>query len=113
VAAKIGALPPVSSLFAAMLGTNPVKYLLDSYHVLAGLPAQAQAALTGHTFFPHLLSGPFHDGLVVVFSVSAAISLVAAVASALRGTGVAADREARLPNALNDAASAATIKENA
>jgi MFS family permease len=113
VAAKIGALPPVSSLFAAMLGTNPVKYLLDSYDVLAGLPAQAQAALTGHTFFPHLLSGPFHDGLVVVFSVSAAISLVAAVASALRGTGVAADREARLPNALNDAASAATIKENA
>jgi MFS family permease len=93
VAEKIGGLPPVSSLFAAMLGTNPVKYLLESYHALAGLPANAQAVLTGHTFFPSLIAGPFHDGLVVVFSVSAAISLVAAVASALRGTGVATDSE--------------------
>jgi MFS family permease len=97
IAERIGALPPVSSLFAAMLGTNPVKYLLDSYHALAGLPAQARAALTGHTFFPNLISGPFHDGLVVVFAVSAAISLVSAVASALRGTGVAVDSEHTLP----------------
>jgi MFS family permease len=97
IAEKIGALPPVSSLFAAMLGTNPVKYLLDSYHVLAGLPANAQAVLTGHTFFPNLISGPFHDGLVVVFAVSAAISLVSAAASALRGTGVAVDSELTLP----------------
>ncbi|MCL2516033.1 MAG: MFS transporter [Microbacteriaceae bacterium] len=111
VAAKIGGLPPVSSLFAAMLGTNPVKYLLDSYHVLAGLPAAAQAALTGHTFFPHLLSGPFHDGLVIVFSVSAAIALISAAASAMRGTGVAVDSEVRLPAARTQPASATTIKE--
>jgi len=96
IAEKIGALPPVSSLFAAMLGTNPVKYLLDSYHVLAGLPAQAQSVLTGHTFFPNLISGPFHDGLIVVFSVSAAISLVSAIASAMRGTGVV-DSEETIP----------------
>ncbi|GAA4176970.1 MFS transporter [Gryllotalpicola koreensis] len=97
IAEKIGGLPPVSSLFAAMLGTNPVKYLLDSYHVLGQLPAQAQAVLTGHTFFPNLISGPFHDGLVVVFIVSAAISLVSAVASAMRGTGVAVDSAKTLP----------------
>ncbi|HEY0248112.1 MAG TPA: MFS transporter [Gryllotalpicola sp.] len=90
VATKIGALPPVSSLFAAMLGTNPVKYLLESYHALAALPTTAQQVLTGHAFFPNLISGPFHDGLVVVFTVSAIISFLSAAASALRGTGVEA-----------------------
>ncbi|MFC4242279.1 MFS transporter [Gryllotalpicola reticulitermitis] len=97
VAEKIGSLPPVSSLFAAMLGTNPVQYMLQTYHVLGQLPAEARSILTGHTFFPSLLAGPFHDGLIVVFSVSAAISLISAVASALRGTGVAVDSEEQLP----------------
>ena len=109
IAEKIGSLPPVSSLFAAMLGTNPVQYLLESYHVLGQLPAQAQAVLTGHTFFPNLISGPFHDGLVVVFAVSAGISLVSAVASSFRGTGVAVDSEKRVLSA----ASTTLQKENA
>ncbi|AYG05265.1 MFS transporter [Gryllotalpicola protaetiae] len=109
IAEKIGGLPPVSSLFAAMLGTNPVQYLLESYHVLAGLPAHAQAVLTGHTFFPNLISGPFHDGLVVVFAVSAGISLVSAAASAFRGTGVAVDSE----KTVLPAASTTPEKENA
>jgi hypothetical protein len=41
--------------------------------------------LTGESFFPSLLSGPFHDGLTVVFSVSAALSVLAGLASLLRG----------------------------
>ena len=41
--------------------------------------------LTGHEFFPHLISGPFHHGLVIVFTAAAAMALVAAVASLLRG----------------------------
>lgn len=41
--------------------------------------------LTGNVFFPDLLSGPVHDGLVVVFSAAALMMLVAAMASALRG----------------------------
>ena len=55
------------------------------FRSLAHLPAASQAALTGRTFFPSLLSGPFHNGLIVVFSVSAALSLLAGLVSLLRG----------------------------
>jgi hypothetical protein len=41
--------------------------------------------LTGREFFPHLISAPFHHGLVVVFSVAAALSVLAAMASLARG----------------------------
>jgi MFS family permease len=85
VAHQIGSLPPVSSLFAAVLGVNPVAHLLGSSHVLATLPAANQAALTGHQFFPQLISGPFHDGLMVVFIVAAGLSVLAALASLMRG----------------------------
>ncbi|MDR0342549.1 MAG: MFS transporter [Nocardiopsaceae bacterium] len=85
VAQQIGSLPPVSSLFAAVLGVNPVQHLLGASGVLASLPAASQQVLTGRQFFPYLISAPFHQGLVVVFTFSAALSLLAAVASLLRG----------------------------
>ncbi|MGH3267239.1 MAG: MFS transporter, partial [Trebonia sp.] len=85
VAHQVATLPPVSSLFASVLGVNPIGHLLGPSGVLARLPAASQATLTGHTFFPSLLSGPFHSGLVVVFSVSACLSVLAALASLLRG----------------------------
>lgn len=93
VATQIGSLPPVSSLFAAMLGVNPIQHLLLQFHALASLPTAAQRVLVGHTFFPRLIAGPFHDGTVVVFTVSAIIAGIAAVTSSLRGTtpGVATD----------------------
>ncbi|WP_442911032.1 MFS transporter [Kitasatospora sp. NBC_01266] len=87
----VAALPPVGTLFAAFLGYNPVQQLLGP-HVLAGLPAANAQTLTGRQFFPQLISGPFHDGLVVVFSLAIAMSLVAAAASLPRGRrGRAAD----------------------
>jgi MFS family permease len=82
---QVATLPPVSSLFASVLGVNPIQHLLAPTGVLARLPAASQAALTGRTFFPSLLSGPFHSGLIVVFSVSAALSVLAGLASLLRG----------------------------
>jgi MFS family permease len=85
VAHQIGSLPPVSSLFAAVLGVNPVAHLLGSTHVLAALPTAHREVLTGHQFFPHLISGPFHDGLVIVFIVAAGLSVLGALASLLRG----------------------------
>src|SRR6266700_206473 len=85
VAHQVAALPPVSSLFASVLGVNPIQHLLAPSGVLSKLPAASQAALTGRTFFPSLLSGPFHSGLIVVFSVSAALSVLAGLASLLRG----------------------------
>jgi MFS family permease len=83
-AARLGALPPVSVLFASLLGYNPVQSLLGP-HVLAALPAHQAAYLTGRSFFPTLISGPFSDGLTVAFGFAVAACLVAALASLLRG----------------------------
>jgi len=90
VAHQIAALPPVSSLFASVLGVNPIGHLLAPTGVLAQLPAASRAELTGREFFPSLLSGPFHTGLIVVFGVSAALSVLAGLASLLRGSRPAA-----------------------
>jgi hypothetical protein len=43
------------------------------------------ATLTGKQFFPHLISGPFHHGLVIVFSMEIAVLVIAAGTSLLRG----------------------------
>jgi len=85
IAAKIGSLPPVGSLFAAFLGYNPVRSLLGPTGVLNHLPAHNVSVLTGRTFFPGLISQPFHHGLVIVFSMAIAVLCIAAAASALRG----------------------------
>jgi MFS family permease len=85
IAARIGSLPPVGSLFAAFLGYNPIRALLAPTGVLGHLPASHVALLTGNAFFPQLISQPFHHGLVIVFSMAMALLLIAAGASALRG----------------------------
>jgi MFS family permease len=85
IAHQIGSLPPVSSLFAAVLGVNPVQHLLAARGALSSLPAASQRVLTGRQFFPELISGPFQHGLTVVFGMSAALAAVAAIASLLRG----------------------------
>ncbi|MFB7734946.1 MFS transporter [Streptomyces sp. NPDC056112] len=90
-------LPPVSTLFATFLGDNPVQHLLGPSGTLDRLPAAQQEALTGHTFFPQLVSGPFHHGLTIVFGVAAAMALVSAVASALRGRHRLPDEGVRRP----------------
>src|SRR5208282_2278649 len=51
----------------------------------AHLPAHQVSVLTGKRFFPELLSGPFHHGLVIVFSTAMIILVIAALASMLRG----------------------------
>jgi len=83
-AAAAGKLPPVSVLFASFLGYNPVQTLIGS-HVLASLPAHSQAILTGHSFFPQLISGPFRSGLQLAFAFSIVACLIAAAASLMRG----------------------------
>jgi MFS family permease len=83
-AARISHLPPVSTLFASLLGYNPMGTLLGP-HVLNGLPPGQASTLTGRSFFPHLISGPFHTALIYAFIFAIAACLVAAVASLLRG----------------------------
>jgi hypothetical protein len=70
-------------MFAALLGYNPIQMLLGS--ALDKLPASHAAYLTGHTFFPSLISGSFQQGLDIAFDFAIAACLVAAVASLLRG----------------------------
>jgi MFS family permease len=88
VADQVAGLPPVSTLFAAVLGINPLEHLLAPTGALTSLPQANQQTITGREFFPHLIAGPFSDGLTVVFTVSAILAVVAACASLLRGNRV-------------------------
>ena len=83
-AAAVAKLPPVSILFAAFLGYSPIQHLLGS-SVLAHLSAANVRALTGRSFFPHLITAPFRNGLHEAFDFAIAACLVAAGASWLRG----------------------------
>ncbi len=82
-AARVAALPPVSVMFAALLGYNPVQTLLG--HSLSSLPASHVAYLTGRSFFPSLIAPAFSQGLDIAFNFAIACCLIAAVASLLRG----------------------------
>ncbi|MUL66399.1 MFS transporter [Mycobacterium sp. CBMA 234] len=97
VAHQVAQLPPVGSLFAAFLGYNPMAELLAPFHALQQPGVNAEA-LTGQTFFPQLITGPFHSGLTVVFSAAAIMMLLGAAASMFSrgdyGTAPDADNEA-------------------
>jgi MFS family permease len=84
VAHRVGQTPPISVLFAAFLGYNPIQHLVGA-HALHALPGHAQALLSGPAFFPHLISAPFRDGLHTAFVFAIVACLVAAAASLLRG----------------------------
>jgi MFS family permease len=84
VAEHVGHLPPVSILFAAFLGYNPIQSLVGP-QVLSHLSAANASALTGRQFFPHLISGPFAAGLHQAFTFSLVVCLIAALASWSRG----------------------------
>jgi MFS family permease len=77
-------LPPISVLFAAFLGYNPIQHLVGA-HALAAVGAHGQALLMGRSFFPHLISSPFQAGLRETFVFSIVACLIAAAASLLRG----------------------------
>jgi MFS family permease len=88
VAHQVGNLPPVATVFSAFLGVNPMQTLLSPSGVLNTLPAHNVAVLTGREFFPNLITAPFHHGLTIVFAAAAGMSLLAAIASLVRGRHV-------------------------
>ncbi|WP_029110776.1 MFS transporter [Mycobacterium sp. URHD0025] len=97
VANDVANLPPVGSLFAAFLGYNPMAELLapsDALHQ----PGVNADVITGQTFFPQLITEPFHSGLTVVFTAAAVMMVIGAVASMFSagryGTEAGADNEA-------------------
>jgi len=77
-------LPPVSVVFAAFLGYNPIQHLVGS-SALSQLPPSVANHLTSTAYFPSLISGPFRSGLHEAFGFAIAACLVAAVASWSRG----------------------------
>jgi MFS family permease len=77
--------PPIGSLFSAFLGYNPVKELLGPTGALKRLSAHQVAYVTGRSFFPSLIEQPFANGLHLAFYFAAGATLIAAVASVLRG----------------------------
>jgi hypothetical protein len=83
-ARHIGQTPPVSVLFAAFLGYNPMQQIVGP-HVLGALSAHNQALLTGRSFFPQLISGPFRSGLHTAFAFAIIACLIGAIASLMRG----------------------------
>ena len=84
IAGHAAHLPPVSILFAAFLGYNPVQHLLGP-QVLGLVSAQSRAMLTGRSFFPGLISAPFESGLHKAFIFAITACLIAAAASLMRG----------------------------
>ncbi len=84
VATRVSHLPPVGSLFAAFLGYNPIQTLLGPA-ALHHLPPATAQYLTSREFFPHLIAPAFSQGLTEAFSFAAAVCVLGAVASLLRG----------------------------
>lgn len=80
----ISHLPPIGVLFAAFLGYNPMRSVIPPV-VAQHLSMQTQAVIFGRQFFPHLILPAFMNGLRDAFYVSAAVALIAAIASLLRG----------------------------
>jgi MFS family permease len=89
-AARAAHLPPVSTLFAAFLGYDPIQHLVGP-SVLAHLPAAQRGVLTGRGFFPGLIAAPFHAGLREAFAFAIGACAVAAMASWSRGKRYIAD----------------------
>jgi MFS family permease len=87
-ASAVAALPPIGLLFASFLGFNPIQQLLPSASA-AHVSASQYSYLTGRSFFPSLISGPFGDGLHLAFLMAAVLCFAAAVFSWFRGRGIA------------------------
>ncbi|WP_428846878.1 MFS transporter [Nocardia terpenica] len=98
VAGQIADMPPVGSLFATFLGYNPLEELLGPSGTL-DKPGVHADVLTGQQFFPHLISGPFHSGLVVVFLAAAVMMAIGAVSSWFAGGKYGVDETEELAEA--------------
>jgi MFS family permease len=83
-ATRVSMLPPVSTLFSAFLGYNPMQYLLGG-PVLNHLSTAQRQLLLSRSYFPNLISAPFQNGLHTAFDFAIVGCLVAAGASWLRG----------------------------
>ncbi|MDQ7095656.1 MFS transporter [Desulfosporosinus sp. PR] len=84
VALQVANLPPTGALFAAFLGYNPMAQLLPAT-ILHQLPQASQQLILGKVFFPKLIAPAVMSSLKIAFYISAVLSIIAAVASYMRG----------------------------
>jgi hypothetical protein len=90
---NVADLPPVSVIFAAFLGYNPLEHLLGA-NVLGNLSPANLHVITSRTYFPQLIADPFRAGLHQAFAVAMLACLIGAFASAARGRRYIADDDA-------------------
>jgi len=83
-ATQVSEMPPTAALFAAFLGYNPMGSLI-SPDLMSNLPSATKDTLLGNSFFPQAIAPAVMSSLHVAFYISAVMSIIAAVASALRG----------------------------
>ena len=83
-ATALSHVPPLSYIFAAFLGYNPLKSLLGPA-VLSHVPAAQAARLTSRSFFPQLIGPSFVHGLDLILVIAVVMSVIGAIVSALRG----------------------------
>ncbi|HET6963656.1 MAG TPA: MFS transporter [Acidimicrobiales bacterium] len=81
---RVASEPPIGSLFSAFLGYNPIQQLLGPTG-LSHLSSSQAAFVTGRSFFPRLIQQSFAQGLHLAFDFAAGATVIAVVASMLRG----------------------------
>ncbi|QGA53879.1 MFS transporter [Sulfolobus sp. E5-1-F] len=85
-------IPVTGALFAAFLGYDPVKTIISSLPPGITVPAQAVAIMEQHDWFPEAIAPSFMIALREAFYISAVLTFIAAIASALRGRRVIAEQ---------------------
>jgi MFS family permease len=83
-AQRTAALPPTVAIFAAFLGYNPMAQIIDP-KVLLSLPQATKTLILGNRFFPMTIAPAVMSSLRLAFYISAGMSLIAAIASYMRG----------------------------
>jgi hypothetical protein len=80
-------IPPTGALFAAFLGYNPMRTVLNQlpHDLIMSLDSKTVDVLTGTTWFPNAIAPAFMSALNIAFYYNAGLAAIAAVASLLRG----------------------------
>ena len=100
IADQVANLPPVGSLFATFLGYNPFKELISAHDL--NQPGVHGSTITGQDFFPHMISGPFHTGLIAAFITAAVLLLLGSIASWFARGDYVVDETAELAEATSE-----------
>jgi MFS family permease len=83
-AAAVSNISPTGALFAAFLGYNPLKTIIPA-DIFDNLTVAQQNSLASTSYFPKLISPSFAQGVKIVLYLAIVMSIVAAIASSLRG----------------------------